>query len=492
MRRYMPAALGLIFMAVPLFPSFITFTGVAFPGVSLLPVWAILAVFAGCCILAVYALAMLVRYPAAGAQPLLAPLLTVFGAGLLAGCLGFDPRSGLVFTFIGGLGIVWSSSILRFYGDRFAATLTFGSFLLSGGIAAAIAIAMVVLRSPVNLYALQHGRATGTFILPGELAGYLIVLLPMAYAVGCVAHSRVLRSIAWSALAVGLVALALTFSRAGWMGCAAAAAFLVAVQTRRPAVSAAVIAAGVCVVAILFNAHHDPSEDYTRLSIWQAAIQIVDRFPLLGVGPFNFSRLYPLVRSPDGDLTAFHAHSLLPDVFRGVRHRRCLRGRLDDLAIRRRAAVAFGECLPVRSTARLRRSSGTGRRCRARPDRYGERGNFRAVDAHDGPGDRGRAGHRRPGARMMRRAAPVALAVLWALGGCNPQPGKTVATPSPSARPRSGATPLRSSSPERGPKNGRFTSFSKSTTASTTICWQAHTRVGARRTICVPSSATHG
>ncbi|MGA2758859.1 MAG: O-antigen ligase family protein [Candidatus Cybelea sp.] len=310
MRRYMPAALGLIFMAVPLFPSFITFTGVAFPGVSLLPVWAILAVFAGCCILAVYALAMLVRYPAAGAQPLLAPLLTVFGAGLLAGCLGFDPRSGLVFTFIGGLGIVWSSSILRFYGDRFAATLTFGSFLLSGGIAAAIAIAMVVLRFPVNLYALQHGRATGTFILPGELAGYLIVLLPMAYAVGCVAHSRILRSIAWSALAVGLVALALTFSRAGWMGCAAAAAFLVAVQTRRPAVSAAVIAAGVCVVAILFNAHHDPSEDYTRLSIWQAAIQIVDRFPLLGVGPFNFSRLYPLVRSPDGDLTAFHAHSL--------------------------------------------------------------------------------------------------------------------------------------------------------------------------------------
>ncbi len=310
MRRYMPAALGLIFMAVPLFPSFITFTGVAFPGVSLLPVPAILAVFAGCCILAIYALAMLARYPVAGSQPLLAPLLMVFGAGLLAGCVGFDPRSGLVFTFIGGLGIVWSSSILRFYGDRNAATLIFGGFLLSGGIAAAIAIAMVALRSPVNLYALQHGRATGTFILPGELAGFLIVLLPIAYAVGCVARSRSLRAIAWSALGVGLVALALTFSRAGWMGCAAAAAFLVAVRTRRPAVSAAVVVAGICTVVLLFNAHHDPSEDYTRLSIWQAAIQIIDRFPLLGVGPFNFSRLYPLVRAPDGDPTAFHAHSL--------------------------------------------------------------------------------------------------------------------------------------------------------------------------------------
>ena len=59
MRRCMPAALGLIFMAVPLFPSFITFTGVAFPGVSLLPESAIVAVFAGCFILAIYALAML-------------------------------------------------------------------------------------------------------------------------------------------------------------------------------------------------------------------------------------------------------------------------------------------------------------------------------------------------------------------------------------------------------------------------------------------------
>ncbi|MFY9738406.1 MAG: O-antigen ligase family protein [Candidatus Cybelea sp.] len=310
MRRWMPVALGLIYMAVPLFPTFITFTGVAFPGVSLLPGAAILAVFAGCCILAIYALAMLARYPMANSQPLLAPLLAVFIAGLLAGTLGFDPRSGLVFTIIGGLGIVWSCSILRFYSDRYAATLLLGAFLLSGGIAAAIAIAMVALRSPVNLYALQHGRATGTFILPGELAGYLIVLLPIAYAVGCVARSRVLSAIAWSALGTGLIALALTFSRAGWMGCAAAAAFLVAVRTRRPAVSAVVIAAGICAVVLLFNAHHDPSEDYTRLSIWQAAIQIIDRFPLLGVGPFSFSRLYALVRSPDGDPTAFHAHSL--------------------------------------------------------------------------------------------------------------------------------------------------------------------------------------
>jgi len=306
----MPIALGLITAAVPLFPSFIALTGVAFPGVSLIPRAASLAVLGGCCVLAIYALAMLARFPQRGSQPLAAPLLTVFGAGLLAGLLGFDPRSGLLFTFIGGLGIIWQCSIVRFYQDRNAATTLLGAYLLSGGIAAAAAIVMVVLREPVSLYAIQHGRATGTFILPGELAGYLIVIIPIAYAVGQITSSRPFRWLAWSVLGIAVAALLMTFSRAGWMGCAAAVAFLVAARTRRPQIAAAVIAVGICAVLVLFNAHHDPSEDYTRLSIWQAALQIIDRFPLLGVGPFNFSHLYAAVRAPDGDATAFHAHSL--------------------------------------------------------------------------------------------------------------------------------------------------------------------------------------
>jgi hypothetical protein len=310
MRRFMPAALGTMFAAIPLLPSFIALPGIVFPGVSLLPRWATLCVLGLCGVLAVYALGMLARYPARGSQPLLAPLLSVVGASLLAGCLGFNPLSGLLFTFIGGLGIVWQSSVMRFYRDRNAATTIFTAYLLSGGIAAAVAIVMVALRAPVSLYAIQHGRATGTFILPGELAGYLIFLLPAAYAVACVARSRALTALAWSVLAVGVVALALTFSRAGWMGCAAAFAFLAVVRTRRLPVALAIVAAGVVAIVVLFNAHHDPSEDYARLSIWQAALQIVNRFPLLGVGPFDFSRLYAVVRAPDGDPTAFHAHNL--------------------------------------------------------------------------------------------------------------------------------------------------------------------------------------
>jgi putative inorganic carbon (hco3(-)) transporter len=311
MRRLMPAALGLVYALVPLFPSFIALTFVAFPGITLIPRAAAIGVFGVCGVLALYALAMLLRYPARGAQPLLLPLLAVFGAGLLAGIFGFDPRAGLLFTFIGLLGIVWHCAIVRFYDDRGAAPTMLGAYLVSGAAAAVAAIAMVALRAPAVQYALQHGRATGTFVLPGELAGYFIVLVPIAYAVTRVESSAWLRAAAWSAAALGVIALALSYSRAGWMGFAAAVAFVVATRTRHGARGAAlVIAAGAIAVLLLFNAHHDPSEDYTRLSIWQAATQIIDRFPLTGVGPFNFSRLYAVVRAPDADATAFHAHSL--------------------------------------------------------------------------------------------------------------------------------------------------------------------------------------
>lgn len=311
MRRLMPAALGAIFAIVPLFPSFIALTGVGIPGVTLLSRSATIAALGFCALLALYAIAVFARMKERTPQPLLLPLAAVFGAGVLSGIAGFDPVAGLLFTGIGGLGIIWHASVVRFYADRNAAVTIYWCFLTSGALAIVAAIAMVVTRFPPAAYAIAHGRATGTFVLPGELAGYLIVLMPIAYAMGRVASSRALRTLGWSVFALGLIALVLTYSRAGWMGAAAAFAFLFAAGRRRSfGAAAAVVLGGVVAVALLFNAHHDPSEDYTRLSIWQAALAIANRFPLTGVGPFNFSRLYSVVRAPDADATAYHAHSL--------------------------------------------------------------------------------------------------------------------------------------------------------------------------------------
>ncbi|MDP9110833.1 MAG: O-antigen ligase family protein, partial [Candidatus Eremiobacteraeota bacterium] len=125
-----------------------------------------------------------------------------------------------------------------------------------------------------------------------------------------------LRIVAGLGFILGSIAFVMTFSRAGWMGFAAALAFFLTTTQRVPRRYAiAIVLGGLAAVLIVFNVHHNPSENYTRLSIWQAGIEIVRRFPLTGVGPFDFARIYALVRVPDGDATAFHAHSFLLTIF---------------------------------------------------------------------------------------------------------------------------------------------------------------------------------
>jgi O-antigen ligase len=312
----MPVLFALTYIAVPLFPPFITLTAVTVPGISLIPQPLALALLGLMLLVALLTAAALLQ-PPRELPPTFLPLLGWLGAGVLSAIFGFNPRGGLLFIGIFGLGIVWHLAILRFYRDRNVSRAILWSYFVSGLIAFAVAIIMVIVRQPADQYTIGHGRAIGTFILPGELAGYLILYLSIAYAVARTTGSRALRGIAWSGFFVGALALILTFSRAGWMGFAAAVAFYVfATRSREQARYAAVpVIVGIAAVLFVFNAHHNPSENYTRLSIWQAAVEIIERFPLTGVGPFDFASAYALVRSPDGDPTAFHAHSFLLTIF---------------------------------------------------------------------------------------------------------------------------------------------------------------------------------
>lgn len=314
-RRFLPAAFAFKYFVVPLFPPFIMLTPVTIPGVSLLPRSFAVALLALMAALSVYAAALLLQPPRQHA-PTTLPLLGWLGAALLAALLGFDPAGGLVFIAIFGLSIVWHLTLLRYSDHPGLMRAIFWSYLLSGALASLAAIVMVLARVPADQYTIGHGRAIGTFILPGELAGYLILFLPIAFAVARVSLDRNLRVLAWCGFAIGLLALALSFSRAGWMGFAAALAFFgFASGAVRRRYAPLILLAGLAAVLVVFNAHHNPAENYTRLSIWQAGVEIVRRFPLTGVGPFNFARIYPLVRLPDGDLTAFHAHSFLLTIF---------------------------------------------------------------------------------------------------------------------------------------------------------------------------------
>jgi O-antigen ligase len=299
--------------SIPCFPSFITLTKVAFPGVSIVPMPLAVMLLVAMLLLAVVAILMLVR-PPRQKPALFYPLLAWLGASVLSLVLGLNVRDGAVFVVIFVLGMVWNAFIDRFYDLPTVARGIWWAYLLSGTLAALLAIVMVITRIPATQYTIANGRAVGTFVLPGELAGYLLFFLPIAYALGRSAKSAALRVLAWIGLGCGALAMVLTFSRTGWVGLAAGVAFMVVVRSRngraRFVQGAAIVLAALAIVVLFFNERHNPSENYTRLSIWQAAIGVIDRFPLTGVGPFGFSKIYPSVRLPGGDATAFHAHSM--------------------------------------------------------------------------------------------------------------------------------------------------------------------------------------
>jgi putative inorganic carbon (HCO3(-)) transporter len=310
--RLAAVTLGAGFFAIPLFPSLITLTAASVPGVSLLTHSATLALAAIAAVLAATAVA-LVLVPPRRAFPTALAFGAIVGAELLAAVFGLDPRAGVLLLAIGAAGIIWHAAVLRWFRSPGVATTIFTAYLASGALASAIAIALDLAHRPAALYTISHGRATGTFVLPGELAGYLIVYVPVALAVARTAPARILRALAWSGAIVASAAFVLTFSRAGYVGMAAAGATYVLLMRRRNGPRYAVAIGGIALVAVAlaFNAHHDPSENFTRLSIWQAALGIVERFPFTGVGPLDFARIYPYVRVPGGEPVALHAHSVV-------------------------------------------------------------------------------------------------------------------------------------------------------------------------------------
>ncbi|MFN2450234.1 MAG: O-antigen ligase family protein [Candidatus Baltobacteraceae bacterium] len=307
--------IGAGFAFVPLFPAFITLTGVSAPGVSLLSrpaAWSLFGLSALLDALLLWA----VLQPPRRAAPTLVPLLCWLLAAVLSAAMGFAPLAGLVFLAIYAMSVVWHVGVLRYAGEPAAAAVIFWCLAFSAAAASTTAIVMEALRSPADLYAVGHGRAIGTFVLPGELAGYLIVVLPLMFALSREGASRALRWAAGGALTAGLAAFVLTFSRTGWIGLAAAGAcYAVWSGAVRRRYAPLIVAGAVLAVLALFNVHHNPAENYTRLSIWQAALEMIRRFPLTGVGPFDFARVYPMVRVPGGDAQAFHAHNVVLTIF---------------------------------------------------------------------------------------------------------------------------------------------------------------------------------
>ncbi len=306
------ALLAFGFAALPLYPSFISMSSVSPPGVSLVP-FQVAAALLAVCVAGALLLALATARAGGPLPETFWPIVAYIGGWFVAALLGFDPRTGMLFVLDGALVLAFHCGIARFYEDRDAVTAMYAALLGSGALVSILGLALVVLRRPALLYAITHGRATATFVVPGEFAGYLLMLVPTAVGVALVSKRAWLRALGWSTAGIGLVALVATFSRAGLVGLAVGGLFAAAAgrRTRRAALVGTLAFSAVALAAFATNAHHNPADDFARLSIWRTGVRAFELFGLTGVGPGAFRHVYPLLRPANGEPNAFHAHSYL-------------------------------------------------------------------------------------------------------------------------------------------------------------------------------------
>ena len=311
MKRPVRFALAVLFAIVPLYGSF----AALFPAGPGIPPLVPRAVTAAIALTGLVALALVVPsgLRAARRDPLTFAFLAPGAATILAAIPGFDPVLGIgLGLYVTGFGAV-ALTIAR-EADAAAIRLCIRSFLWSALLASLLALAMLVSRRPAAIFAFDNGRAVGTFLNPNELAGYTLIGLGLALPLAAASRGR--DRLATACALVLAVTLAATFSRWGALSAVVGVAvYALAARARVLLVAALLVGlAGVGLDALAGAQHHNPRDTEARAVAWQTGLTTFERFPLLGVGPFAFPRLYDEMRPPDAPGTrtavAFDPHSL--------------------------------------------------------------------------------------------------------------------------------------------------------------------------------------
>lgn len=188
-------------------------------------------------------------------------------------------------------------------------------------------------------------RAFGTFEQPNPFAGYLGLIIPLAFgtALGVLfeharsATHKALFALAMVSLGAMLAALFFSYSRGAWVGVAAALVVTFLIRSKRAAVLGFALAALIAIVALLgqfnilpdviserfatvndyfgfedvrgVNANDDNFAIVERRAHWQAALGMFSDHPWLGVGIGNYAVAYPAYALPHWDDPLGHAHN---------------------------------------------------------------------------------------------------------------------------------------------------------------------------------------
>lgn len=295
----------------PYLPLLIVFAG-TLPTAAPHPPVALASIIAGATVLLVLAgmLGLTLHGVRGFPKPLWAPLCAVVLAQLAAIVWAVFPLQGVfsIVTLLAGFIVLLCAT--EVLGDDRTRRGFIGCYLVSAVLAALAACVLSVSKLPPAMFAYEHGRASGTFLQPNELAGYLLFVIPIGLAQ--VAAPRGLRAIGLAAAACGALGLLLSVSRAAIISLLVGLVFFVRTLGRR-ATLAYLVAAGVGLilfVTIFRDVAHDPSENASRIAVWAGALRIAQRFALTGVGPFGFHLVYPSFRLPEYSASEVHAHSL--------------------------------------------------------------------------------------------------------------------------------------------------------------------------------------
>ena len=146
-------------------------------------------------------------------------------------------------------------------------------------------------------------RVTSTFTHPNQLAGFLVVLVPVAIALAPRFTRRWLRVLAVVVVPLALTAIILSYSRGALVGLLALS--MLAVRSPRlwpllvaGLVAIALLAPGVWRDRVANAGSLDSPEIASRIDIWGAALDGFEQRPVLGWGLNNFREVYVSLERP--------------------------------------------------------------------------------------------------------------------------------------------------------------------------------------------------
>jgi putative inorganic carbon (HCO3(-)) transporter len=275
------------------------------------------AVLIGVLMLVLVGRQILANPPAIAHSPLDIPVLIFAAASVLSLAAQTGNLSGQLVGLLkagGGFLIFFiATQVVRALAD---ALLVVGSVIATGLIQAMGALLPFVTG---NRSVSLDAPATGTLIDANLFAGYLVLVIPLLLALGVAFRQR------WVTVPTTVVALAftaamaVTFSRSGWLGLVAGACVVFLLLGERrwriasivAGVAACVLLAGLSnpIAARLGPSATGPAQMLAdRSQVWSAAVRITLDHPIVGVGVDNFQYFYPIYSGRDDELN--HAHNL--------------------------------------------------------------------------------------------------------------------------------------------------------------------------------------